>query len=51
MSMPAGMFLGDGLVPLPECLVTHILNRKFSEMHKLQPEAWVAETAEGSEKA
>ena len=50
VSMPAGMFLGDGLVPLPQCLVTRILNKDFIEMHELLPEAWVAETTEGSEK-
>ncbi len=43
LSMPAGMFLGEGLVPLPSRLVTKIQALEFVEMRDLMPESWLAD--------
>ena len=43
----AGMFLGEGLVPLPAKLVFCITNLEFVDMCELVPEAWLL--TEGSE--
>ena len=47
IAVPAGMFLGEGLVPLPEKLVQRIINLEFVEMSELMPESWLA--AEGGD--
>ena len=49
VAVPAGMFLGEGLVPLPAKLVQCISNLEFVEMYELLPESWLA--AEGNEVA
>ncbi len=50
--VPAGMFLGDGLMPLPARLVQRIAKLEFVEMAELHPKAWLSEAteAEGSVK-
>ena len=40
--VPAGMFLGEGLVPLPAKLVQRIICLEFVEMAELLPESWLA---------
>ena len=35
--VPAGMFLGEGLVPLPAKLVQRVVNLEFVEMYELLP--------------
>ena len=45
--VPAGMFLGEGLVPLPAKLVQRVVNLEFVEMYELLPESWLA--ADGSD--
>ena len=41
---PAGLYLGHGVMPLPQRLLTKILNLEFIEMQDLLPEAWLALT-------
>ena len=41
--MPAGMFMGDSMFPLPENLRRKILNLEYIEMADLRPEAWMLE--------
>ena len=43
MSVPAGMFLKDGLLPLPQLLVSRIIKLEFVDMSELLSEAWMAE--------
>ena len=38
--VPAAMFMGDGLVPVPERIVAKILKLEFVEMQDLIPETW-----------
>ncbi len=45
-SVPAGMFLADGFIPLPMRLVQRILALEFVEMADLLPEAWLSEVTE-----
>ena len=40
--VPAGMFLEEGLVPLPAKLVARITKLEFVEMYELLPESWLA---------
>ena len=49
VAVPAGMFLGEGLVPLPAKLVQRISNLEFVEMYELLPESWLV--TEGNEGA
>ena len=42
--VPAGLYLGHGVMPLPQRLLTKILNLEFIEMQDLLPEAWLALT-------
>ena len=42
-AMPAGLFMGDSLAPLPAKLVKKIQVLEFAEMADLLPEAWVLE--------
>ena len=42
--VPAGLYLGHGVMPLPQRLLTKILNLEFVEMQDLLPEAWLALT-------
>jgi hypothetical protein len=42
--VPAGLYLGHGVMPLPQQLQTKILNLEFIEMQDLLPEAWLALT-------
>ena len=44
--LPGGMYLGDGVMPLPQRLVKKILELQFIEMFELQPEAWLMESLE-----
>ena len=44
--LPGGMYLGDGVMPLPQRLVKKILELQFVEMFELQPEAWLMESLE-----
>ncbi len=44
--VPAGLFLGGGLIPLPVRLVQRNLALEFVEMAKLVPEAWLSEATE-----
>ena len=37
--VPAGMFLGEGLVSLPAKLVQRVVNLEFVEMYELLPES------------
>ena len=47
VAVPAGMFLGEGLVPLPAKLVQRIIGLEYVEMYELLPESWLA--ADGSD--
>ena len=40
--MPAGLYLGHGVMPLPQRLLAKILNLEFVEMQDLLPEAWLS---------
>ena len=48
--VPAGLYLGHGVMPLPQRLLTKILNLEFVEMQDLLPEAWLALTDDDSVK-
>ena len=41
--MPAGMFMGDIMMPIPEHLATKILSLQYIDMSELRPEAWLFE--------
>jgi len=47
--VPAGMFLGEGLVPLPAKLVQRIICLEFVEMAELLPESWLAAESSDAE--
>ena len=41
--MPAGMFMGNTMMPIPEHLATKILSLQYIDMSELRPEAWLFE--------
>ena len=43
---PAGSYLDEGLLPVPEKLVQKILRLEFVEMRELMPETWLREEEE-----
>ena len=49
-SLPAGGYMGEGLLPIPEKLVKKILNLDFVELREMLPEAWLREEEEVSSK-
>jgi len=44
--VPVGMFMGDGLIPLPPRLLKKIQAMEFIDMAELMPETWLSETTE-----
>ena len=48
--VPAGLYLGHGVIPLPQRLLTKILNLEFVEMQDLLPEAWLTLTDDDAAK-
>jgi hypothetical protein len=44
--MPAGAYLGEGLLPVPDKLVQKIVKLEFVEMRDLMPETWLLEEEE-----
>ena len=48
--VPAGLYLGHGVMPLPQRLLTKILNLEFVEMQDLLPEAWLTLTDDDAAK-
>ena len=45
-SLPAGGYMGEGLLPIPDKLVKRILNLEFIELREMLPEAWLREEEE-----
>ena len=43
IQVPAGLYLGEGFLPLPQRLVDKIARLEYVEMAELQPEAWLLE--------
>ena len=43
IQVPAGLYLGEGFLPLPQRLVDKIARFEYVEMAELQPEAWLLE--------
>lgn len=39
-SMPAGIFMGDSMIPLPKKLVNKTIKLEFVDMHEMLPENW-----------
>ena len=46
--VPAGSYLGEGLLPVPDKLVQKILKLEFVEMRDLMPESWMREEEEAT---
>ena len=46
--VPAGSYMGEGLIPIPERLSKKILNLEFVEMRDLMPETWMREEEESA---
>ena len=46
--VPAGSYLGEGLLPVPDKLVQKIVKLEFVEMRDLMPESWMREEEEAS---
>ena len=44
---PSGIFVGDGLPPVPSKLAEKIRRGEFVEMHELLPEFWAVQRMEG----
>jgi hypothetical protein len=44
--VPAGGYMGEGLLPVPDKLVKKILKLEFVEMQELLPESWLREEEE-----
>ena len=42
-TVPAGWFMGEGLLPVPEKITKKTLNLDFVEMRDLMPENWLCE--------
>ena len=40
--VPAGLYLGHGVMPLPQKLLAKILKLEFVEIHELLPETWLS---------
>ena len=40
-TLPAGGYMGEGLLPIPEKVVKKILELSFVEMRELMPEMWL----------
>ena len=47
IAVPTGLFLGDGVLPLPQKLMKRILALEFVEMRELLPEEWLGAWEEG----
>ena len=47
--VPTGLFLGDGLLPLPQKLMRRIIALEFVEMRELLPEEWLHSVTEESD--
>ena len=43
VQIPAGLYLGEGFLPLPQRLVEKITKLEYVEMAEPQPEAWLLE--------
>ena len=48
VAVPTGLFLGDGLLPLPQKLMKRIVAFDFIEMRELLPEEWLHSVTEES---
>ena len=44
-----GLFLGDGVLPLPQRLMKKIIALEFVEMRELLPEEWLSSMEEGEQ--
>ena len=44
--VPAGSYMGEGLLPIPERLTKRILQLEFVEMRELMPETWLRDEEE-----
>ena len=47
IAVPTGLFLGDGVLPLPQKLMKRIRALKFIEMRELLPKEWLGSLEEG----
>ena len=47
VAVPTGLFLGDGVLPLPQKLMKKIRALEFIEMRELLPEEWLGSLEEG----
>ena len=45
--VPAGSYMGEGLLPIPERLTKKILQLEFVEMRELMPETWMRRRVRG----
>ena len=43
IQVPAGLYLREEFLPLPQCMVDKIARFEYVEMAELQPEAWLLE--------
>ena len=46
--VPAGSYMGEGLLPIPERLTKKILQLEFVEMRELMPETWLRDEEEST---
>ena len=49
VAVAMGLFLGDGVLPLPQRLMRKILALEFVEMRELLPEEWLPSVEEGDQ--
>lgn len=42
--MPAGLYLGHGVMPLPQRLLHKTINLEFVEIQEILPEAWLTDS-------
>ena len=47
-SLPAGGYMGEGLLPIPDKLVKKITNLEFVELREMLPEVWLREEKEAA---
>ena len=46
--VPAGSYMGEGLLPIPERLTKKIIQLEFVEMRELMPETWLSDEEEST---
>ncbi len=47
-SLPAGSYMGEGMLPIPEKVARRILELSYVEMGDLMPEVWMRDEEEMS---